>query len=46
MKAKLIMIAAMLVSTAALSGCVPAAIGAGGAIAADSVAEDQGGNLF
>lgn len=30
----------------ALSGCVPVVVGAGGAIAADTIAEDRGGNLF
>lgn len=29
-----------------LSGCVPVVVGAGGAIAADTIAEDRGGNLF
>ena len=29
-----------------LSGCVPVAIGAGGVIAADTIAEDRGGDLF
>ena len=28
------------------SGCVPVAIGAGGAIAADTIAEDNGRDLF
>jgi len=28
------------------TACVPVAIGAGGAIIADQVAEDQGSNLF
>lgn len=28
------------------SGCVPVAIGAGGAIAADTIAEDRGSDLF
>ncbi|SHE36177.1 hypothetical protein SAMN05444339_101154 [Loktanella atrilutea] len=36
----------VLVSTAFLSACAPAVIGAGGAVAADAVAEDNGGNLF
>ncbi len=30
----------------AASGCVPVAIGAVGAVAADSVAEDHGNDLF
>ena len=29
-----------------VSGCAAAALGAGGAVAADRVAEDNGGNLF
>ncbi len=29
-----------------LSACAPAVIGAGGAVAADAVAEDNGSNLF
>ncbi len=28
------------------AGCVPVAIGAGGAIAADTIAEDRGRDLF
>ena len=39
-----ILVAAL--SIASLSGCVPVAIGAGGAIAADTIAEDRGGDLF
>ena len=42
-------IALILVATlsiASLSGCVPVAIGAGGVIAADAIAEDRGGDLF
>ncbi len=39
--------ALMLLSGAVLtSGCVPVVIGAGGAIAADTIAEDNGGDLF
>ncbi len=30
----------------ALSGCVPVVIGAGGAIAADTISEDRGRDLF
>lgn len=33
-------------SIVSLSGCVPVAIGAGGAIAADTIVEDRGGDLF
>lgn len=36
----------LLLATVALSGCVPVVIGAGGAIAADTIAEDRGGDLF
>lgn len=38
----LILLSGMVVT----SGCVPVAIGAGGAIAADTIAEDRGGDLF
>ena len=37
--------ALMLVGTT-LMGCVPVAIGAVGAVAADSIAEDRGNDLF
>lgn len=43
---KLLLAAALLISAFATSGCVPLAIGAGGAIAADTIAEDQGHDLF
>ena len=33
-------------SFVSLSGCVPVAIGATGAIAADAIAEDRGSDLF
>ena len=36
----------ILFSIMATSGCVPVAIGAGGAIAADTIAEDRGNDLF
>lgn len=39
-------IAVLLIAGLTLSGCAAAAIGAGGAIAADQVAENEGGNLF
>lgn len=39
-------ILAVLLGAFAVSGCVPVAIGAGGAIAADTIAEDRGGDLF
>ena len=38
-------ILAALLAAAGLSACAPA-IGAGAAVVADSVAEDNGGNLF
>ncbi len=43
---KFLLSAALLVSAFATSGCVPLVIGAGGAIAADTIAEDNGGDLF
>lgn len=43
---KAILILSILASVPALSGCVPVAVGAGGAVAADTIAEDNGGNLF
>ena len=46
MTRKPLMIAALLMSSLALSGCAAALLGAGGAIAADEIAEDDGGNLF
>ncbi|WP_308915958.1 hypothetical protein [Jannaschia sp. LMIT008] len=39
-------IAALLALPFAVSGCAAAALGAGGAIAADELAENEGGNLF
>ena len=38
-------IAALMLAASVLSACAPA-IGAGAAVAADSIAEDNGGNLF
>ncbi len=43
---KLTLAAALLACVTALSGCVPVAVGAVGAVAADSIAEDRGGDLF
>ena len=43
---KLTLIIAALLSVMATAGCVPVAIGAGGAIAADTIAEDRGNDLF
>ena len=39
-------IAILLAGLFLTSGCVPVVVGAGGAIAADTIAEDRGGNLF
>ena len=46
MTRKTLTILALLLATPALSGCAAAALGAGGAIAADQAAENDGGNLF
>ena len=46
MRAKTFMIIGLILTIPALSGCVPVAIGAGGAIAADTIAEDRGRDLF
>ena len=43
---KLILAAALFLSAFATSGCVPVAIGAAGAVAADTIAEDNGRDLF
>lgn len=43
-KTTLILVAVL--SVTGLSGCVPVAVGAAGAIAADTIAEDRGKNLF
>ncbi|MDA8586826.1 hypothetical protein N9L47_11260 [Rhodobacteraceae bacterium] len=43
---KLLLAITLLFSAFATSGCVPVAIGAGGAIAADTIAEDNGNDLF
>lgn len=45
MTTKTLTLMAMLMAVPLLSGCA-AAIGAGAAIAADQVAEEEGGNLF
>lgn len=44
--ARLAVIATLLIGSGVLSGCVPVAIGATGAIAADTIAEDRGKDLF
>lgn len=36
----------LLAATIATSGCVPVIAGAGGAIMADTIAEDRGSDLF
>ncbi|MEO1537221.1 MAG: hypothetical protein AAFR73_05775 [Pseudomonadota bacterium] len=36
----------LLAGAMATSGCVPVIVGAGGAIAADTIAEDRGSDLF
>ena len=43
---KAILALGLALSAMSLSGCVPVAIGAGGAIAADTIAEDRGQDLF
>jgi hypothetical protein len=43
---KIVLATALLLSAFATSGCVPLVIGAGGAIAADTIAEDNGSDLF
>ena len=40
------MLFAVAVCAMSVSGCVPVAVGAGGAIAADTIAEDRGRDLF
>ena len=39
-------IAAVIAALTAISGCVPVAVGAVGAVAVDSAAEDRGNDLF
>lgn len=46
MTRKTLSIIALLLAAPALSGCAAAALGAGGAIAADQAVEEEGGNLF
>lgn len=43
---RLIFALILLSGTMATSGCVPLVVGAGGAIAADTIAEDRGTDLF
>ena len=46
MPAKSLIAFALLAASLALGGCVPVAVGAGGAVAADAIAEENGDNLF
>ncbi len=46
MNSRLSVIIGIAIAAMALQGCVPVVIGAGGAIAADTIAEDRGGDLF
>ncbi len=43
---RVILAFALLSAVLFTSGCVPVAIGAGAAIGADAIAEDNGGDLF
>ena len=43
---KLAVITGLILGVMVTSGCVPVAIGAGGAIAADTISEDRGRDLF
>ena len=43
MRQKLATLALLIAAPFALSGCVPLVVGAGGAIAADTIAEDRNG---
>ena len=43
---RLTILLGLLLGATSLSGCVPVVIGAGGAIAADTIAEDRGRDLF
>ncbi len=46
MSKKLAFALTAIMAATSLSGCVPVAIGAVGAVAADSIAEDHGNDLF
>ena len=46
MAKRILIVAGLVAMAAASSGCVPLALGAGGAVAADEVSENRGGNLF
>ena len=43
---RLILALMLLASVVVTSGCVPVAVGAAGAIAADTISEDRGRDLF
>lgn len=43
---KLVLTLSAVLALFASTGCVPVAIGAAGAVVADTVAEDNGGDLF
>lgn len=43
---RLALILGVLLGVMTTSGCVPLVIGAGGAIAADTISEDRGNDLF
>ncbi len=43
---RLAVVLILLGSVVATSGCVPVAVGAAGAVAADTIAEDRGSDLF
>lgn len=46
MRTRIALFLALGLSAMTLSGCVPVAVGAAGAIAADTIAEDRGHDLF
>ena len=46
MRTRLALFLALGLSATTLSGCVPVAVGAAGAVAADTIAKDQGNDLF
>ena len=46
MTSKLVIILGLFVGTTLISGCVPVAVGAVGAVAVDSYSEGQGNDLF
>lgn len=46
MQNRLVLILGLVLGAISVSGCVPVAAGAAGAIAADTIAEDRGQDLF